>query len=75
MFAERRTLLTILLAIALSKITAQLLQAEKDVLVLFYQQTQGPDYWTTKWNLSTDPCVGLWFKVTCNTAKTQVTRL
>ena len=51
-------------------VPAPLDPSEKQILIEFFNANRG-NSWTTKWNLSTDPCNG-WFGITCNINKTSV---
>lgn len=50
-------------------------QSQKDSLVALYNSTAGPTKWIRKWNLSTDPCTGPWWGITCDASNTSVTRI
>jgi hypothetical protein len=62
--------LLVFLGVALS-VLGGLPSGQKNSLVTLNEATSG-DYWKRKWDLSTDPCVGKWFGITCDASNSTV---
>ena len=74
LFAGMR-LLPLFLALVLS-VDCSLPQYQTDSLLAFYDATGGP-FWinSTNWNITADPCSGLWHGVICDLLGQNVTAL